>query len=69
MADKEPDAAELMAQMRAAFDQAKEGMKEIAATLGIYYKSLKEEGFNDEEAFALVVGWQQQMVANFKQDG
>lgn len=65
----EKDQQELLAQMRAAFDQAKEGMKEVAATMMAYYKALKEEGFTEDEAFALVMGWQQQMVANAGNNG
>lgn len=60
---------DLFAALRAEVDQAKEGMKSMSQLLGTYYAALKEDGFTEEEAFALVVGFQQQMLINGQSDG
>lgn len=57
---------ENLAKLRAAADQMKEGIKEIAQTLAIYYKELKANEFTDEEAFALTMAWQNQMIASYQ---
>lgn len=62
--EEELSAEEQIARMKAAFDQAKEGLKEIASSLFTYYVALKSEGFTEEEAFALVMAWQNQMISN-----
>ena len=48
-------------QMAQISEQAESGMISIAKILGSYYKTLIEEGFAPEQAFALVLDYQQYM--------
>lgn len=51
-----------MARLRAAVDQAKEGMKEFAGSLWAFHSQLIEEGFAPDEAFALVLTFLQETL-------
>lgn len=48
---------------KAALDQAKAGMIDIADALGTYRSSLLQAGFEAEEALALVRDYQQMLLA------
>jgi hypothetical protein len=44
-----------LARMRAAMDQAKEGMKEFGGSLWAFYSGMIAEGFTSEQAMTLTV--------------
>lgn len=54
---------EALAKLRAAADQARAGLSEIAEMLASYYLALQEKGFNSEEAFGLVLDYQRQLMS------
>lgn len=61
MADEEQqpfDPEEQLAQMRAAFDQAKAFMPEMAGLLGEYGRALAQEGFSADQILTLCVNMQ-----------
>jgi hypothetical protein len=46
-----------LAKLRAAIDQANEGMKELAAPCWTFYQALQEEGFNPDQAMTVMLSW------------
>lgn len=44
-----------IARLRAEMDQSREGLRELAGNLWAFYKALRDEGFDQAEAFALVM--------------
>lgn len=46
-----------LARMRAEMDQAKEGLREFAGSIRVFYLELIEAGFTSNEAMALTVAW------------
>lgn len=52
-----------MGDWSAAIEQAKAGLKDMAALLKSYYDSLIDSGFNVTQALALTIAFQAQMMA------
>jgi hypothetical protein len=50
-----PEHDEELARMRAQMDQGKEGLKELAGSLWAFYDALVSEGFQPDQALAVVI--------------
>lgn len=51
-----------MARLRAELDQAREGLRELAAALWTLYRELTQQGFTHRQAFELTATWLVEMV-------
>ena len=59
----DPDPQEQLAALRAATDQWKEGIKELAGVIGAYFVALVELGFERAEALQLTLSYQSIFLA------
>lgn len=57
-----------LARMRAASDQAREGLAEMAGMMATYYRSLLEAGMDPDHAILLTVSYQQTLMTNAQDD-
>lgn len=57
-----------LARMRAVFDQAREGLAEMAGMMVTYYRSLVEAGMDPDQAILLTVSCQQTLMTNAGDD-
>jgi cyclopropane fatty-acyl-phospholipid synthase-like methyltransferase len=51
-----------LARLRAEMDQAREGMKEVAASCWAFYAALQEEGFEAGQALKITISWLTEML-------
>lgn len=58
-----------MGDWSAAIEQAKAGLKDMAALLKSYYDSLIDSGFNSTQALALTIAFQGQMMTSAAASG
>lgn len=57
-----------LARLRAEMDQAREGMKEIAASCWAFYAALQDEGFEDGQALRITISWLTAMLSKPSED-
>jgi hypothetical protein len=53
-----------VARLRAEMDQAASAAKEMARAMRSFYAELSEQGFSEEQAMTLTLGWLTAMVRN-----
>jgi hypothetical protein len=58
-----------LARLRAEMDQAREGLKEVAANLHAFFEESVEQGFSEEQAFRLTRDFLAQMSRAAGGDG
>lgn len=61
---EDPDFGEELARITAHFDQMGESMARFATPSRRYYDALMQVGFTEEQAFAMLLAWQQSFYAS-----
>jgi len=51
-----------LARLRAEMDQGREGMREFAGTVHVFFDALVQAGFSEEHALHLTTAWMMQLI-------